>query len=161
MKKSLYFAMAVLLICACNFSKGTKTDLITGLSTSYNGFAISDAYLAAEDGSRLKSNKIALGTNIQIAVTGVENFVAKDGKVFPGCMILLTDKQTNAEILKLDDAFADMADGTPVEKATLLHADLSTGSPMVAGTTYRLKTRFFDKNNPESEIVNEVDLIME
>ncbi len=153
--------MALLLIYACSFSKGTKKDLVTGLSTSYNGFAISDAYLAAEDGSRLKSNKITLGTSIQIAVTGVENFVVKDGKVFPGCMILITDKQTNAEILKLDDAFADMADGTPEEKATLLHADLSTGNPMVAGTTYRLKTRFFDKNNPESEIVSEIDLIME
>ena len=79
-------------------------------------------------------------------------------KVNPGCRIILTDK-AGKEILNLPDAFAneDALDNT---KAGMLRAALSTGSPMVAGETYHLNVRFFDKNKKESEIVSDVDLVM-
>jgi len=158
--KNIALLLASMLLCtACNFSKGMKKDLTTGLSTSYNGFAIEEAYLADENGNRLPNNQIPLGSKIQVVVTGVDNFTDKDGKVFPGCSLKLTDPSGTA-LLDLPDAFAEMTGGTPAAEAKVLHADLSTGNPMKVGQTYHLQTRFFDKNNQESEIVTDVDLVV-
>ncbi len=147
------------IISSCQFSKGVKKDLLTGLSASYNGLSIEDIYLTSEDGQRLKNNSITLGSNIRIEVTGVDYFVEKDGKVFPGCSIILTDK-TGTELLNLPDAFADMTEGTPASEAKTLQAKLNTGDPMQVGETYHLYVRFFDKNKKENEIVANVDLLM-
>jgi hypothetical protein len=160
MKKNnmLIAAIAITLFTSCNFSKGVKKDLTTGLSTSYNGFAIEDIYLTVDD-NKLSSNKIAMGKVVNIIADGVDNYTIKDGKVFPGCTIILTDK-AGKEILKVEDAFADMSAGIDQAKASLLTATLNTGNPMIVGETYHLKTRFFDKQNKESEILSNVDILM-
>ena len=150
----------VLFYCSCSggFSKGIKKDLSTGLTATYNGFALEDIYLSAND-SRLSSSKVLLGDKISIMASGVNNFKEKEGKVFPGCTIILTDN-AGKELLNLPDAFADMAAGTTKDQASTLRAQLNTGDPMVAGATYHLKARFFDKNNAPSEIVANVDITM-
>jgi len=150
--------LALSIFSSCNFSKGVKKDLNTGLSTAYNGFAIDDIYLASE-GQKLSNNTVAMGSKINITVTGVENFVEKNGKVYPGCTIILTDK-AGKEILNLADAFSEMADGTTAAEAKTLQASLNTGSPMAVGETYHLNVRFFDKNKKESEIVANISLLM-
>lgn len=150
----------VLFYCRCSggFSKGIKKDLSTGLTATYNGFALEDIYLSSND-SRLSSNKIPLGDKVSIIASGVNNFKEKEGKVFPGCTIILTDI-AGKELLNLPDAFADMAAGTTRDQAGTLRAQLNTGDPMVAGATYHLKARFFDKNNAASEIVANTDITM-
>jgi hypothetical protein len=160
-QKQLVFALLAIVFYSCSggFSKGVKKDLSTGLSTSYNGFAVEDVYLTV-DGNKISSNKVALGKEILVVANGVENYQEKDGKVFPGCSILLTDK-TGKEILNLADAFADIKDGFESSKAGVLNATLNTGNPMVAGETYHLKTRFYDKLKKESEIVSDIDIVME
>jgi hypothetical protein len=158
-KQILAAMLSILLLSSCNFSKGVKKDLTTGLSTSYNGFAVDDVYLTV-DGNKLSSNKVTLGKEILVVANGVENYGEKDGKVFPGCSILLTDK-AGKEILNLADAFADMKDGVESSKASMLNATLNTGNPMVAGETYHLKTRFYDKLKTESEIVSDIDIVMQ
>ena len=154
----LSFAFLII-ISSCKFSKGVKKDLMTGLSASYNGFTLDDIYLTTEDGQRLKDNSIALGSNIKVIATGVDNFEVKDGKVFPSCTIILTDKNKK-ELLNIPDAFADLKEGATVSAARSLEAKLSTGNPMVAGETYHLYVRFFDKLNNKNEIVADVDLLM-
>jgi hypothetical protein len=149
-----------ILFYSCQFSKGVKKDLNTGLSASYNGFAMDDIFLADADRNRLGSNKITLGTKLLVIATGVDYYSEKDGKAFPGCTIVLTDKNKK-ELLRLPDAFEDMTDGTPAAQAKTLQAQLNTGQPMVAGQTYRLNVRFFDKNKKENEIVAHVDLLMQ
>lgn len=149
----------VFIFSSCNYSKGIKKDLATGLSASYNGFSIDDAYLTDANDKRLANNKISLGTPLAVVVTGVDNFVETNGKVFPGCTILLTDK-AGKEILNLPDAFADMKEGTTAAEAKQLQAKLNTGDPMVVGETYHLYVRFYDKNKKENEIVADVDLLM-
>ncbi len=155
---SLLMLTGIVLLTSCHFSKGVKKDLSTGLSASYNGFSIDDIYLAKED-TRLNSNIIPLGSKINITVTGVDNFTVKNGKVFPGCTIILTNK-AGKEILNLPDAFADMVNGTTAAEAKTLLATLTTGEPMAAGETYHLRTRFFDKNKKENEIVADIDLLV-
>ena len=161
MNKRLFFSAILfsLIFSSCNFSKGVKKDLSTGLSASYNGLALEDIYLTDAKGNRLSNNQISLGSKLDVVATGVDYFVEKDGKVFPGCSILLTDK-TGKEILNLPDAFAEMKEGTIIAEAKTLQASLNTGDPMLVGETYHLSVRFFDKNKKENEIVANVDLLM-
>lgn len=160
MKFVTCFAITALIAaCSGSFSKGIKKDLSTGLTTSYSGLAIEDAYLTDAGSNRLSDHTIVLGSKLAVVATGVDLFKEKEGRVFPGCTILLTDK-SGKEILNIPDAFAEMTTGTAVADAKVLQATLNTGAPMQAGETYHLKTRFFDKQNPASEIVSEVDLTM-
>jgi hypothetical protein len=158
--KNFLFAGIICCICSCSgsFSKGVKKDLSTGLTTSYNGFAVEDIYLAVDD-NKLSSNKITLGKKIELIADGVDYYQVKDGKVNPGCRIILTDK-AGKEILNLPDAFAEQA-ALNKTKAASLKATLTTGSPMLSGETYHLNVRFFDKNKKENEIVSDVDLVMQ
>ena len=161
MKNSRVFSLIVFtLLVACNFSKGVKKDLTTGLSASYNGFAISDIFLTDESDSRLSNNKVPVGAVVKIVADGVENYTVKDGKVYPGCTIVLTDK-AGKELLNVPDAFAELTDGKIQKEATALKALLTTGSPMVAGETYHFKAVFFDKLKKENTITAEVDLLMQ
>ncbi|MDP3360125.1 MAG: hypothetical protein Q8S41_12345 [Lutibacter sp.] len=161
MKKTsiILFSVFCIITFSCQYSKGVKKDLASGLSTSYNGLTIDDVYLANENGNRLSDHKITMGSKLAVVATGVDYFSEKDGKVFPGCTILLTDK-TGEEILNLPDAFADMVNGTTASEAKILQASLNTGDPMIVGETYHLYVRFYDKNNKENEIVANVDLLM-
>lgn len=145
--------------CSGGFSKGVKKDISTGLSASYNGFALEDIYLTDTKETRLSNNKIAMGSPLAVVATGVDHFVEKNGRVYPGCTIVLTDK-AGKEVLNLPDAFADMKDGYTAAEAKVLQASLNTGDPMITGETYHLSVRFFDKNKKESEIVANVDLLM-
>ena len=159
MKKMFYkFLPALFIISSCQFSKGVKKDLMTGLTSSYNGFTVENIYLSV-DGKKLTSNSITLGKEVALIAEGVDSYQEKDGKVYPGCRIILTDK-VGKELLNQPDAFAEYANGLEKDKASLLTATLNTGSPLQAGETYHLSVRFFDKNKKESEIVSDVDLIM-
>ncbi len=161
MKRILFsiFSIALIALLSCNYSKGVKKDLSTGLSASYNGLSMDDIYLADADGNRLNNNRIPLGNKITIVATGIDYFETKEGKVFPGCSILLIDKNKK-EVLNLPDAFSELANGTPIDEAKTLQASLNTGNPMVVGETYHLSVRFFDKNKKESEILADVDILM-
>lgn len=163
MKKAVLFIVGVqvvMLLSACNFSKGVKKDLSTGLTTSYNGLSIEDVYLAEdEESNKVSTNTLALGSKILIVVTGVGNYTLKDGKVFPGCTIILKDS-AGKEILNLPDAFADQKDGLPEKEASTLKATLTTGDPMVVGQKYHFSAVFFDKLKKESTIATSVDVIM-
>jgi predicted small secreted protein len=161
MKKISFIILSIISLstASCNFSKGVKKDLATGLSSTYNGFAVEDIYLADADGNRLASSTITLGSKISVMASGVDYFEEKNGKVFPGCRIILTDKNKK-EVLNLPDAFADMTGGTTAAEAKLLRASLNTGDPMVAGETYHLNIQFFDKKKKENEIVADVDILM-
>jgi hypothetical protein len=158
-KHSLLLLSLLFVITSCQFSKGVKKDLNTGLSASYNGFTIDDIFLADGDKNRLSNNKITLGTKLLVIATGVDYYTEKNGRVFPGCTIILTDKNKK-ELLNLPDAFEDMKDGTPADEAKTLQAQLNTGEPMTIGETYHLNVRFFDKNKKENEIVANVDLLI-
>lgn len=156
---SMLVPLALFFCVACNFSQGVKKDLNTGLTTHYKGFRIDDSFLANEAGNKLSSNKVEMGTTLYIIATGVSNYKAKDGRVYPGCKIVLTDA-AGKELLNLPDAFADMKEGFKPEEASRLSARLSTGNPMQKDSTYNLKATFFDKENKDNLIVSEVKLDM-
>ncbi len=160
MKKITAFFLLTASIISCNFSKGVKKDLNTGLSISYNGFAVEDVYLMDTSANKLNSNIVSLGNVVLIRATGVENYQEKDGKVYPVCSILLTDK-AGKEILNIKDAFAELKDGVNASDAKVLTASVNTGNPMIAGETYHLTTTFFDKQKADNTIACNVDLVTE
>ena len=149
---------SIITSCSAGFSKGVKKDLGTGLTASYNGFTLNDIYVVM-DGKKASSNKIPMGKKIYVEAAGVDFYEVVDGKVFPGCSIILTDK-AGKELINLPDAFADMNEGLDAKDASMLDASLNTGEPMQVGETYTLKVRFYDKKKKENEIVAQVELVM-
>ena len=156
---NIFTLLLLLFICSCKFSTGIKKDLSTGLTSVNNGLSAEDIFLKEYEGNRLPNNKVKLGNKISLSASGVENFELKNGKVYPGCQIILTDKNKK-EVINLPDAFADMVNGSTEDETNTLNATLTTGDPMVVGETYHLYVRFFDKQKKESEIVSNVDILM-
>lgn len=157
--KQLFYLTLILLLLSCggSFSKGVKKDLNTGLTSSYNGFSVEDVYLTDDKGAKLSSNTVTLGDALLVVASGVENFKIDNGKAYPGCTIILTDKNKK-ELLNLPDAFAHLREGLPADQATELKATLTTGAPMQAGETYQLYVHFYDKKNTSSVITSTVEL---
>jgi hypothetical protein len=143
----------------CSFSKGTKTDLRTGLSFSYNGFIVQDMLLIDAANKRMTDNKVQINTRIAIVALGLNNYGIKDGKVFPGMMLLITDKK-GAQVLKADDLFAN-DQGHPPAAASELRGDITIAKPMVAGETYHVKVRIWDKVKADNEVDADVDLVVQ
>lgn len=161
MKNSSILTVMLLALAfsSCQFSKGVKKDLSTGLTASYNGFSIDDIFLVNEQNEKLNSNTIELGAEVKVMVTGVENYQVKDGRVYPGCTLMLTDKN-KAELLNIPDLFADLPEGKSKDEAGTLVATLTTGEPMAPGETYHLHVKFFDKLKPASHITADVELVV-
>jgi len=154
-KQILIIATSLALFgCSGNFSKGVKKDLSTGLSAAYNGFSINEIQMMV-DGQRSTNNKVVLGKKVMIVATDVDYFAVDNGKVFPGCSIILSDK-SGKELLNLPDAFEHLNDGISANEASTLQAELNTGEPMIVGEKYLLKVRFYDKRKKDNEIKAEV-----
>jgi predicted small secreted protein len=163
LKTTLATPLILLLSCvifaACNFSIGVKKDLRTSLSYSYNGFIVHDVLLIDPVSKRMTDNKVQLNTRIAIIAIGINNYGLKDGKVFPGMMLLVTDKK-GTPVLKADDLFAG-DQGYPAANATELRGDITIARPMVAGETYHVKMHVWDKVKADNEINIEADLLVQ
>jgi len=161
MKKiiALLLLANLLISGACNFSTGSKKDFRTGLSFSYNGFIVQDVLLIDPANKRMTDNRVQLNTRIAIAAIGINNYGLKDGKVFPGMMLLVTDKK-GTPVLNAADLFAG-DQGYPPANATELRGDITIARPMVAGETYHVKMRVWDKVKADNEINIEADLVVQ
>jgi len=139
-------------------STGVKMDLSTGTKTSYSGFSIEEIYIVDAEDTQLGSNEIPLNTKFSIVYQGVENYTLKDGKVFPGLSMQVTDAAGNF-ILNEADLFSNSTEGYTAKDASVLRGSITVASPMQAGETYHCKVRVFDKNS-EADIVSELDFIV-
>jgi len=153
--------LAIILLTGCNFSVGTKKDFNTGLSVSYNGFRIDNAYLVNSSDKQLNTNKIPLDSGFAIQVRGVENYTLKNGKAYPGCELSIFDK-TGKSLGTAPDLMAEIAkNGLDPDKATTLSATLTLHEPFKRGEKYHITARFFDKENKKNEIKTSVDVVLQ
>ena len=163
LKTTLVIPFIVLLSClifaGCNYSKGAKKDLLTGLSFSYNGFVVRDVLLIDPANKRMTDNKVQINSRIAIVALGLNNYGLKDGKVFPGMMLLVTDKK-GTPILNAADLFAG-DQGHPPAEATELRGDITIAKPMIAGQTYHVKVRIWDKVKTDNELNAETDVVVQ
>jgi hypothetical protein len=155
-KTSLFIALSALMWCSCNFSAGKKKDFNTGLSVSNGGFSIGESYLVGPDNEKKNNNEVAMNSSVAIVVEGIENYVLKDGKAFPGLMLTVTDMEGKA-VLDEQDLFAN-SEGYPPADAAILRGSVTVGNPMRSGQTYHVKMRIWDKNKFENEVTAEVDI---
>lgn len=158
MMKSIISLITICLFAtACNFSAGTKKDLATGFSIKYNGFSVGEFGLVT-NGKETKSNQVEMGQVIDIEVDNIQNYVEKDGRVFPGLDLRVVDKDGNV-VLDGADILAD-ANGFDPKNAAVLSGTITVGAPMKSGQTYHATMKIWDKQNPESEIFVEGDLVV-
>jgi hypothetical protein len=136
-------------------SAGVKLDINTGTKTSYSGFSVDEIYIVDAEDKQLGSNEIPLDTKFSIVYQGLENYTVKDGKVFPGLSIEVTDATGNF-VLNEADLFSTTAEGYTAEEASILRGTVTVGAPMQSGETYHCKFRVFEKNG-DAEIMSELD----
>jgi predicted small secreted protein len=151
--------LGCILFASCNYSKGVKKDLRTGLTLDYNGFGVQDVLLLDSSNKPMTNNVVQLNTKVAIAAVGVTNYGLKDGKAFPGMMLVVTDKK-GSPIINAADLFEGAGGYNPAD-ATELRGSITVGNPMVSGQTYHVKLRIWDKVKPESVINSEVNLVVQ
>ena len=160
MKNNIFLLALVAIVWnACNFSVGTKKDLMTGLSVSNNGFSFEEAYLVGPDNVITKSNQVNLGSQIAIVVEGIENYELKDGKAFPGLSLVVTDKDGTA-VISEPDLLAG-PEGYPPTDASVLRGTVTVGAPMKSAEVYHVKMKVWDKNKTDNEINAEIDIVVQ
>ncbi|SEW35800.1 hypothetical protein SAMN05428988_4394 [Chitinophaga sp. YR573] len=151
--------LSCVIFAGCNYSKGVNKDFRTGLFYSYNGFRVRDVLLIDPDNKRMTDNKVQLNSQIAIVALDISNYGLKDGKVFPGMMLLVTDKK-GTPVLNAADLFDGDLGHLPAD-ASELRGDITIAQPMVAGETYHVKVRIWDKVKTDNELTAEADLVVQ
>jgi len=155
----LTLAIGYILFSGCNFSAGANKDFGTGLSYSYNGFGVQNVRLIDQANNAMTSNKVKLNTEVAIAALGVSHYGLKEGKAYPGMMLLVTDA-TGKPVINVADLFADNQ-GAPPESATELRGTITVANPMASWQTYHVKMHIWDKVTAGNEVNAEADLVVE
>lgn len=157
MKKTLFisFILITLVFTGCNFSVGTKADLTSGLSSSWNGLDAETIYFVDQEDQSITNKQVNWNTECSFVFEGISNYTLKDGNAFPGITLTVTDP-SGAEIVAFDDMLANYTEGVSATDASVLRASLTVGDPMKVGETYTVTARVFDKQNAEAEIVSKV-----
>jgi hypothetical protein len=143
-------------LLACSFSAGTKTDLKTGLSYTYNGFTLDEVYFVDSDNQPLSSNEVALGSTVALVAQGIGNFELENNKAFPGLSLEVIGKD-GEQVLAWEDLLKE-TEGYSAEEASVLRGALTVGSPLEAEKQYTLRVTIWDKKRPENKIVAQVPL---
>lgn len=150
----LCFFFSAIIIGACTV--GVNKDLLTGLSYSYNGISVEDAYISV-DNVKLSTNEVEFGKTLNITLTGVDGLEQVNGRVKLGCKIEVTDADGNI-LLSNEDLYASYdEEGFDPERASVLYLTLTLGDPLEPGSEYNWKSHFWDKNG-EGIIDTEIDI---
>jgi hypothetical protein len=157
MKTYQFILLAIIFIAlACNV--GVKTDLITGLKTSYDGLSFEEVYLSTDD-TRLTNNEFNLGKTIHMNFNGVQGFSLKDGKVNLGASIVVLDAN-GKKIIDYPDLFESYStNGATPEETSSLDLSITLKEQYTAGSKYQWKAKIWDKNG-KGVINGEVEFVV-
>ncbi|MBX2964169.1 MAG: hypothetical protein KF687_16780 [Cyclobacteriaceae bacterium] len=157
MKKVLNFIAfgIVVTLSACNFSVGTNANMVSGLSTSWNGLNAESVYFVDEQNQPITSKQVSMNTECSFVFEGISNFTLKDGNVFPG-MTLTVLNESGEEVVVFDDMLASYTEGLSPNDASVLQAALTVGTPMQVSETYTITARVFDKQNADAELIGKI-----
>jgi len=156
-KTSLIATLITLVFTGCNFSVGTKTDLVSGLNSSWNGLTAENIYFVDPEDQSITNKQVTWNTECTFVFEGINNYTLKDGNAFPGITLTVTDP-SGTEVVSFGDMLANYTEGVSPTDASVLRASLTVGEPMKVGETYTVIARVFDKQNAEAEIVSKVNV---
>jgi len=155
-----YLAAGLLILSACNFSAGTKKNLASGLSYQYNGLRINDVYLSDSAGGKLAGNEVPYNSRVGLVIAGISGFMPNNGKVFPGFVIDITDKDGHRIMTETPpDVFAQNS-GFTEREASILLGSVKIMEPLKTGATYHLKGHLWDKNNSDNTVDAEAEIVV-
>jgi len=127
----------------CNFSVGTRSDFVSGLSVQNNGLGMEDAYLVV-DGAKLQKRSLSMGETLVLYLEGVQGFTALNGRVYPGASLQVMDSAGNI-ILDEPNLFAQYETaGVEPAAARQLTLSFTAGEPMKSGEEYAFSYRVWD-----------------
>jgi len=148
----VFLVVAAFLISAC--TAGVNKDLITGLKVSNSGLSYKEANLVV-DNAKVTSSEFKLGDVVYLEVNGIEGYVEKDGKVFIGASLVITDPKGN-KIMDYADLFAETAaEGVSPKDAPVITLHFPTDSLML-GAKCLWKSKIWDKSG-KGEINTELE----
>ncbi len=137
------FCLFVSLFTACQV--GVSKDLTSGLTYTYKGLGVEEVYLL-KDEVEFDDAAFPFGSKVYMQFSEVSGFKARDGKVFPGMSIKITDKEGSV-ILDAADLLAEFEEaGIDQEMAGELHGNITVGEPMEMGEEYTWTVKIWDKN---------------
>ena len=143
MKTRLLFFFVVVGMFGC--STGIHKDLKTGLTYKFNGFSIEDVSLVSGN-DILQTSAFPFLSKITMFISGLENVALKEGKVYIGCEMVITDEQ-GVVILQYDDLYKQYDEtGIAPEDARNLSVSLTVGDLMKIGNFYTWKVKVWDKS---------------
>lgn len=158
--KNLFLAASLLSViflstgCEANFSKGIKTDLVSGLTATKDGLTYEEITLEI-DGQKLTGNKANLGDDVKMIFTGVDYFTKENEMVFPGASMAVVDNKGKT-IFEEKDLFSEYTEkGVSAELAKDLNVTLTVGDPLQAGQKYLWKVKIWDKKGQGTINVNQ------
>lgn len=142
MRTLITFTIVALIITGCNFSKETKKNLITRLTSAGNGLSCDDIVLKAGD-EEISRSSFSYGEKLNILFNNIEGFVRESDKVFPGLRLVVADRKGDT-IFQVTDLYAGYPEGVHYEPL-LLTTDLTIAAPIHSGEDYTLLIRIWDK----------------
>jgi len=103
--------------------------------------------LYADDVELDRDYQVPDGARLKMVFEGVSGYNEKDGRVFPGAYMTVSDLEGNT-LLKEDDLFADYTEeGASVEDGKYISIYLTTGEPLQIGETYDWYIYVWDKES--------------
>lgn len=131
---------------------GSILDNDTELQTGFQGLGVEKVFIVDGNDKRISNSGLALNTKFSIVYEGVKNYTLKNGKVFPGLSINVSDNN-GTTVIQEADLLAHYTDGLSEEDASVLRATITVGDPMKAGK-YICSVQVVDKNNINSTILS-------
>ncbi len=146
------YILFVFVIISCN---KTNKELI--INHSEKGLKFNKVLLIQWKDT-LNDNFVTLDSVVEMQFIGVKGFKLKDGKIFVGASMFVSDT-LGTVLFRNDDIFIDY-DTIGFEPKLVeerIGIFLETGEPMIKGKKYLWNTKIWDKNS-NSELTAEVDI---
>lgn len=113
------------------------------------------------DGEEYEGGKIEFGQNLHYYIEDVDGFLEEDGLFFPYMNQAILDSDENVIALE-DDVFGDISlDGTDLEDAEYIYAEVTVDDNFESGEVYTWYVVLIDAKNENNSITSVIEFEVE
>ncbi|MDN5217174.1 hypothetical protein QQ020_34195 [Fulvivirgaceae bacterium BMA12] len=124
--------------------KVSETEDKVGITVMPKGLKVGSIFMTNQEGA-LQSNQVNYLEKIKLNFFNLKGLSRKEGKVFIGGSMVISDSQGNV-MLEYTDLFSDYDQtGVDPDATEKVHFSLVIGDPLRRGETYTWKARIWDK----------------
>lgn len=138
----ILFALLIITVGSCDFSKSFDKDLSTGLSARGDGLSCEKVYLS--DGEEIiKRNTFIYGETYFVNFDGMEGFERQGSGAFPSMQLVIVSEEGDT-VLYVNDLYDGYSQG--IENSPLdLYGEVTVADPIHSGGEYTLYVNVRDK----------------